>query len=56
MAALHVEIVESAPFAENSYIVWRHGSTDAVVFDPGFEPEKIVEVLQTKKLDRKSVV
>jgi hydroxyacylglutathione hydrolase len=48
--ALIVHTIESAPFAENTYIARRQGRTDAVVFDPGFEPERILEYLAEHKL------
>src|SRR5262245_57971252 len=42
---LVVETIESAPFAENTYIAHRRGRADAVVVDPGFEPEAIIAYL-----------
>ena len=42
---LQVRTVESMPFAENSYVVWLEGRTDAVVIDPGLEPESILDAL-----------
>ena len=48
--SLIVHCVESAPFAENSYIVHRPGSRQAVVVDPGFEPEPILAYLAENKL------
>jgi hydroxyacylglutathione hydrolase len=57
-AAMHVmiETIESMPFAENSYVVWKDGSTDAFVIDPGFEPELIEEVLQKRGLKLVAIV
>ena len=43
--AVQIVTVESQPFAENSYVVWRDGGTEAFVIDPGFEPDLIQEVL-----------
>ena len=40
MADYTIESVESQPFAEISYIVWRHGRNDAVVIDPGFDTSR----------------
>jgi hydroxyacylglutathione hydrolase len=40
--SLIVETIESAPFAENTYIAHRRGRVEAVVIDPGFEPELII--------------
>jgi len=43
------------PFAENSYVVWVEGN-DAVVVDPGFEPELILEFLAQRKLGVAAIV
>jgi hydroxyacylglutathione hydrolase len=40
-----IEVVESAPFAQNCYVLWRTGRTDAIVFDPGFDPQPILDLL-----------
>jgi hydroxyacylglutathione hydrolase len=45
-----IETVESMPFAENSYIIWRPGRNDAVVIDPGFDTESILERLARRDL------
>jgi glyoxylase-like metal-dependent hydrolase (beta-lactamase superfamily II) len=38
------------PFAENTYVAWMDGQTDAVVIDPGMEPEAILEFLNGQGL------
>jgi hydroxyacylglutathione hydrolase len=38
--------VVSRPFEENSYIAWREGRQDAIVVDPGFEPDAIFEAFE----------
>jgi hydroxyacylglutathione hydrolase len=40
-----IESVESAPFGQVSYLVWRRGRTDALVVDPGFDPGTILRLL-----------
>jgi len=40
-----IESVESKPFAENSYVIWRQGRQDAIVIDPGFDTESILEIV-----------
>lgn len=40
-----MEAVESPPFAQVSYLIWRPGRTDAIVIDPGFDPRSILELL-----------
>src|SRR5262245_58650119 len=42
---LQIYTVVSEPFSENSYVIWRDGSTEAFVIDPGFQPEGIRTVL-----------
>ena len=42
---LQVETIVSVPFNENTYVVWREGREDALVIDPGLEPELILECL-----------
>lgn len=42
---LHVSTIVSRPFDENTYVVWLEGRTDALVVDPGMEPELISECL-----------
>ena len=37
-----IEIIESAPFAEMSYILWRADRAEALVFDPGFDTDAIL--------------
>jgi hydroxyacylglutathione hydrolase len=45
VAEYTIESVESSPFAQISYIVWRHGRNDAVVVDPGFDTQSILGLL-----------
>ncbi|AWM41628.1 putative metallo-hydrolase [Gemmata obscuriglobus] len=48
--AVQILTVESQPFAENSYLVWKDGSPEAFVIDPGFEPDLIEEALAERGL------
>jgi glyoxylase-like metal-dependent hydrolase (beta-lactamase superfamily II) len=50
MADYTIESVESMPFGENSYVIWRRGRSDAVVVDPGFDPQSILEILDRQGL------
>lgn len=45
-----IECVESAPFAENTYIVHLPGRNDCVIVDPGFDPDSVVEYIRAKGL------
>jgi len=40
-----VEWIESAPFAQVAYLIWREGSSEALVIDPGFDTRTILERL-----------
>ncbi len=48
--SLRIEIVISKPFMENSLIVWREGRSDCVIVDPGFEPGKIIRLVEQAAL------
>jgi len=48
--ALQIQTIVSMPFAENTYIAWRDGSQEAVVIDPGTEPEAILQFLSEQGL------
>jgi glyoxylase-like metal-dependent hydrolase (beta-lactamase superfamily II) len=50
MAEYRIEAVESAPFAELSYVVWREGQRDALVVDPGFDTQSILALIEREKL------
>ena len=47
---LRIATVESMPFAENTFIAWLAGRRDAVVIDPGFEPDAVIEALRADGL------
>ncbi len=43
-----IAAIESPEFAQIAYVVWRQGRDDAVVVDPGFDTETIVDLLKRK--------
>lgn len=45
-----IESIQSAPFGEMSYVAWRPGQKDALVIDPGFDPEAILDLLERQGL------
>ena len=47
---LQVAVVESMPFAENTYIIWPSGRADAIVIDPGFDPDAVLNRLRGEGL------
>ncbi|MBA4066263.1 MAG: MBL fold metallo-hydrolase [Isosphaera sp.] len=53
---IQILTVESRPFAENSYLVWRDGSAEAFVIDPGFEPDLIRDALADRNLALAAIV
>jgi glyoxylase-like metal-dependent hydrolase (beta-lactamase superfamily II) len=40
----------SDPFAENTYVVWLPDRSDALVIDPGLEPDLILDILRDQGL------
>ncbi|MDG3006476.1 MBL fold metallo-hydrolase [Paludisphaera mucosa] len=46
MAEYTIDVVESAPFAQMAYVLWRPGRSDAIVVDPGFDSRTILDLLQ----------
>jgi hydroxyacylglutathione hydrolase len=44
--ALSIRTVVSMPFAENTYVLWQPGSREALVIDPGLEPDLILDLLR----------
>ena len=53
---LQVHTIVSDPFAENSYLLWHDDRDDAIVIDPGFEPDLILEFLTGKGLKLAAIV
>ncbi len=47
---LQLAVIVSQPFEENTFIVHLGQRSDALVFDPGFEPGKILDYLDAHKL------
>jgi hydroxyacylglutathione hydrolase len=50
MPELQIQTLVSMPFAENTYVVWRPGRSDALVIDPGLEPDLILDFLREQGL------
>jgi len=48
--ALLIRTLVSRPFAENTYVVRLPGRQDALVIDPGLEPEIILDFLRQERL------
>lgn len=54
--SVQIFTIESEPFAENSYLVWKDGGREAFVIDPGFQPELIREALDERSLALAAIV
>lgn len=50
MAALRVETIVSDLFSQNAFVVWRTGSPAALIIDPGFDPDSILDVIHRERL------
>ncbi len=42
--------VVSAPFDENTYVLWLKGRSDCLIIDPGFDPQQILDLLDENGL------
>ncbi len=42
--------IPSMPFDENAYIAYLEGRKDCLVFDPGTEPQKIIDAIDERQL------
>jgi glyoxylase-like metal-dependent hydrolase (beta-lactamase superfamily II) len=47
---MQVRTIVSQPFEENTYVVWCEGRGDALVIDPGLEPDLILDFLRESGL------
>jgi glyoxylase-like metal-dependent hydrolase (beta-lactamase superfamily II) len=47
---LEIRTLVSQSFQENSYVVWQAGRPEALVFDPGLEPDLILDCLRDEGL------
>src|SRR5258707_13645162 len=47
---LHIHTIVSMPFDENTYVVWQPDRRDAIVIDPGFDPDAILDYLRKQRL------
>jgi glyoxylase-like metal-dependent hydrolase (beta-lactamase superfamily II) len=50
VSELRIRTIVSMPFAENTYILGRSERQDALVVDPGFEPDLIINYLREENL------
>ncbi len=55
-APFSLRTLVSMPFEENTYVAWLPGRADAVVIDPGLEPEIILEFLRDEGLTAAAIL
>jgi glyoxylase-like metal-dependent hydrolase (beta-lactamase superfamily II) len=48
--SLQIHTIVSAPFEENTYVIWQNGRHDVLLIDPGLEPDLILEFLREEDL------
>jgi hydroxyacylglutathione hydrolase len=53
---MQIRTLTSVPFEENCYVVWLPGRGDAVVIDPGLEPEIILDFLRDEGLTPSAIL
>jgi glyoxylase-like metal-dependent hydrolase (beta-lactamase superfamily II) len=53
---VEIQTIVSRPFEQNSYVVWPAGGTEAVVIDPGLEPDLILDFLREHALTTKAIL
>ena len=53
---MQIRTLTSVPFEENAYVVWLPGRGDAVVVDPGLEPDIILDFLRDEGLTLSAIL
>jgi hydroxyacylglutathione hydrolase len=53
---IQLDIVVSVDFEENAYIAYLKDRKDCLVFDPGFDPERILDQLDQKGLEPAAIL
>lgn len=48
--------VVSQPFAENTFVIHRADSSECLIVDPGFEPDKITAAINENRLTPKAIL
>src|SRR5690242_12162262 len=54
--ALQIHTLVSMPFEENTYVVWQEGNGQALVIDPGLEPNLILHFLDERGLEAAAIL
>jgi hydroxyacylglutathione hydrolase len=53
---LQIQTIVSMPFEENTYVLWLPGRGDALVVDPGLEPDLILDFLREQGLKAAAIL
>jgi glyoxylase-like metal-dependent hydrolase (beta-lactamase superfamily II) len=56
MATMEVRSVVVGPFAENVYLAWCPRTKEGVIVDPGFEPEKVLRLVESEGVKVREVI
>ena len=51
-----IATILSIPFEENAYVARLEGRRDCLIFDPGLEPEKIIQYLESEELEPAAIL
>ena len=49
-SVFNVARIVSAPFDENTFVIWLKGRSDCLVIDPGYQPEQILAFLDEHQI------
>lgn len=53
---VEIDVVQVSVLAANCYVVHSVGESDCVVIDPGSEPSRIIELLESKQLKPSTII
>jgi glyoxylase-like metal-dependent hydrolase (beta-lactamase superfamily II) len=48
--------VESAPFGQNAFLLWKNDRSDALVFDPGFDTDTLISLLREHRRELAAIL
>lgn len=54
--SLNIEVIANGPFVENAFVLWDEATKDAVIVDPGDEPERIAGAVRVLSLKVTEIV
>ena len=54
--SIQIQVVESQRFSQNTYVLWRKSNSEAFVIDPGFDTDRILQLLRKHSLTLTAIV